>query len=769
MIHAMMNHLWQSTVFAVAAGFVTLGLRHNGAHTKYWLWFAASCKFLIPFSMLSAVGGYLSWRSVPTASLPSILGQFVQPFSTAAAVLPVLPAGPPPSAGINPLLIWISIWACGTIVVGIYWMVRWLRILRALSNAKPLSLDAPIPVKSSQILIEPGVVGLFRPVLLLPDGICERLTSQQLQTILTHELSHVRRRDNLTAAIHMLVEALFWFHPLVWWLGQRLMVEREVACDEAVISAGGDREAYAEGLLIVCKFYFESPLRCAAGVAGADLKKRIELIMTPRITLKLSVAAQALLAVAATASVLVPIAIGSVLATTSHAQAQTAGPKFQSVTIQASQPGGLGNGINIFPDGFRTQNFSLRDVIAFAFEVQGALISGPDTLDAHYNISAKAPGAFPAAGYDGVDKARAMVRTLLADQFQLEVHRSTQSVSAYVLTAGTAATNLQVARPGEHGPLKMIGPTSITGKALRMDDFVELLAQRLGHPVLDQTGLTQTYDFKLDWKTDESATAEAEDKAPSMLPNPSPEVLASALQTQLGLNLRLQETPAELLIVDRVQAPKDIVAARKPVPMDPKLFDSYVGHYAFPGNMIMTVSRDNDHFWTRLPGQPQVEVFPEGRRSFFANVVDAQISFEVDAAGRTSGLILHQNGMNISAPRMDDAAAKQIEDALHAKVQQQIATPGSEQALRRNILGLASGNHDYDQMSPDLAKVTREQLPALQRKLASLGSLVSLKFKGVGPAGMDIYEAQFEHGAEEWRISLAPDGKIAGAMVRAVP
>jgi hypothetical protein len=185
--------------------------------------------------------------------------------------------------------------------------------------------------------------------------------------------------------------------------------------------------------------------------------------------------------------------------------------------------------------------------------------------------------------------------------------------------------------------------------------------------------------------------------------------------------------------------------------------------------MTMTVSRDNDHFWTQLPGQPQVEVFPEGQRSFFANVVDAHISFEVDAAGRTSGLILHQNGMNISAPRTDDAAAKQIEDALHAKVQQQIATPGSEQTLHRNILGLASGNPDYDQMSPGLAKVTREQLPGLQRELASLGSLVSLKFKGVGPAGMDIYEAQFEHGAEEWRISLAPDSKIAGTMVRAIP
>lgn len=645
-------------------------------------------------------------------------------------------------------------------------MVRWLQIRRAVIGAAPLSLDAPIPVRSSPVLLEPGVVGLFRPVLLLPDGICERLTSQQLQTVLSHELSHVRRCDNLTAAIHMLVEALFWFHPLVWWLGDRLVVEREAACDEAVISAGGDREAYASALLTVCKFYLESRLRCAAGVAGADLKKRIDLIMTPRITHKLSVATKAMLAAAATAALLVPIVIGSVLATASHAQAQSVGPKFQSVSIQSSQPGGLGNSINILPDGFRTQNFSLRDVIAFAFDVQGALISGSSALDAHYNINAKAPGTFAVPGYGTVDEARAMVRNLLADQFQLEVHRSTQSVSAYILTAGSATANLQVARPEEHGPLKMVGPTSISGKALRMDDFVELLSQRLGHPVLDQTGLTQTYDFKLDWKTDGTEAAEPTNKVPGMLPNPSPEVLAGALQTQLGLNLHLQDTPAELLIVDRVQAPKDVVAARKPVPMDPKLFDSYVGHYAFPGNMIMTVSRDNDHFWTQLPGQPQVELFPEGQRSFFANVVDAQISFEVDAEGRTSGLVLHQNGMNISAPRMDDAAAKQLEDALHAKVQQQVATPGGEQALRRNILGLAGGKPDYDQMSPDLAKATREQLPALQRELASLGSLISLKFKGVGPAGMDIYEAQFEHGAEEWHIALGPDGKIAGALVR---
>ena len=60
MIHALMNHLWQSTVFAVAAGLLTLLLRKNGPHTRYLLWFVASCKFLIPFSLLSDLGSHFA-------------------------------------------------------------------------------------------------------------------------------------------------------------------------------------------------------------------------------------------------------------------------------------------------------------------------------------------------------------------------------------------------------------------------------------------------------------------------------------------------------------------------------------------------------------------------------------------------------------------------------------------------------------------------------------------------------------------------------------
>jgi hypothetical protein len=203
--------------------------------------------------------------------------------------------------------------------------------------------------------------------------------------------------------------------------------------------------------------------------------------------------------------------------------------------------------------------------------------------------------------------------------------------------------------------------------------------------------------------------------------------------------------------------------------MDPHVFDSYVGHYAFPGNWIMTVYRENEHFWTQLQGQPPVEVFPEGQHDFFASVVDAQISFQVDAQGRASGLVLHQNGHDTSVPRIDDVKAKQLADALKAKIKQQVATPGSEQALRRNIVELASGKPDYDRMSSGLAAATREQLPGLQKGLASLGALVSLKFTGVDPRGWDMYQAQHEHGSAEWRISMASDGKIDSAVVHMAP
>jgi tetratricopeptide (TPR) repeat protein len=176
-----------------------------------------------------------------------------------------------------------------------------------------MEIPARVPVRSYPGLLEPGVVGFRRPILLLPADIQTRLTPHQLEAVGAHELCHVRRRDNLTSAMHMIVEAVFWFHPLVWWLGGRLVNERERACDEEVLRLGNEPQVYAEGILNVCKIYLESPLRCVSGVTGADLKERIHAIVAGRAAANLSFSRKAALVIAALTALTTPLVVGMIV------------------------------------------------------------------------------------------------------------------------------------------------------------------------------------------------------------------------------------------------------------------------------------------------------------------------------------------------------------------------------------------------------------------------------------------------------------------------
>ena len=172
--------------------------------------------------------------------------------------------------------------------------------------------------------MEPGIFGIARPVLIWPEGISAHLEDAHLEAILAHEVWHVRRRDNLAAAVHMLVEALFWFHPLVWWLGARLVDERERACDEEVVAMGGERHVYAESILKVCEFCVGSPLACVSGVTGSDLKRRMVYIMTERIARKLDFGRKLLLSTAGVLALALPLVFGLVNAPKMRAQDQAA-------------------------------------------------------------------------------------------------------------------------------------------------------------------------------------------------------------------------------------------------------------------------------------------------------------------------------------------------------------------------------------------------------------------------------------------------------------
>ncbi len=95
----------------------------------------------------------------------------------------------------------------------------------------------------------PTALGLIRPAVVLPTWALSELSAADLNSVLVHELAHLRRRDDWTNLLQKLVGAVFFFHPAVWWIENRLSLEREMACDEHVIANTENPRAYAECLV----------------------------------------------------------------------------------------------------------------------------------------------------------------------------------------------------------------------------------------------------------------------------------------------------------------------------------------------------------------------------------------------------------------------------------------------------------------------------------------------------------------------------------------
>jgi beta-lactamase regulating signal transducer with metallopeptidase domain len=330
----MIAHLWQSTWIAAAVALLTLAFRGNRARVRYGLWLCASLKFLVPFALFISLGSQLAPRSVTAPIAPAAVERIAL---TLAAPAPFTLAAPTPTVRDWKPAAVAGAWLAGFAAILLMRLRGWRRVRAALRASAPLPIPAAVEIRCAPGLLEPGVVGLRRPVLLLPEGIVERLTPTQLQAVLAHEVCHVRRRDNLWTSLHMLVEAVFWFHPLVWWIGARMVEERERACDEGVLSLGNEPGAYAEAILAICKLYVESPLACVSGVTGADLKKRIEAIMNNRIGLGLNLTKKLLLASAGAAALAAPIAIG-VLIGAGHAPVLHARPAAPPAAVAPVPP-----------------------------------------------------------------------------------------------------------------------------------------------------------------------------------------------------------------------------------------------------------------------------------------------------------------------------------------------------------------------------------------------------------------------------------------------
>lgn len=333
---AVADHIWQSTLFVLVAALLAWALKNAPPRFRYGIWLAASVKFLIPIALLISAGGYFKLEGpapIPAQAVAAAVTSMSHPFSqlgsASDAFTPppssVLTSAPRANTAVLPAAI-AAVWLIGCAVLLLVRARGWRQISKALrlsSEAttgravellrdveRALAVRRPTSLRSSSSVVEPAVVGFFRPVLLWPAALTDRLSDAEMTSIFAHELTHLRRRDNLTALLHIVVETVFWFHPMTWWLSSRLVEERERACDQSVLATGAEPQTYAEGLLTVCKMCLESPLRCAAGVTGSGLVKRVERIMRGDHSRRLRLVERALLAATAVVIVTVPVAAG---------------------------------------------------------------------------------------------------------------------------------------------------------------------------------------------------------------------------------------------------------------------------------------------------------------------------------------------------------------------------------------------------------------------------------------------------------------------------
>jgi bla regulator protein BlaR1 len=312
---AIASHIWQSTIFAAAAGTLALMFRNNSASVRYWIWFSAAVKFLVPLAALAAIANRIPMPQASDAATRAL----------DAATLVFRTSALPETSGSASLAVF-TMWLSGAVAVLARSAWQWQRLtaharqslpivdgvvydaLRSIERAE--GIENPITIVGASRPLEPGVIGIWKPVLMWPQHLTAALTGTQIETVVAHEVFHIVRRDNLFASVQIVATAVFWFHPIVWWIGARLIDERERACDECVLAAGRRPATYAESILKTCRLCLSSPPMNAAGVTGGDLKQRIARIMRNEPSRPLDARRKAVLLVAALALLLLPTAAG---------------------------------------------------------------------------------------------------------------------------------------------------------------------------------------------------------------------------------------------------------------------------------------------------------------------------------------------------------------------------------------------------------------------------------------------------------------------------
>jgi bla regulator protein blaR1 len=302
----------------------------------------------------------------------------------------------------------------------------------------------------------------------------------------------------------------------------------------------------------------------ALGMLGrkSRLRERIEVLLRGRRTFSATASPAG---VFASVLALTALMLASPLAPRWIAFAQQESrPAFEVASVKPGDPAARQVGIQMQKGGrFRATNAPLQMLIGFAWDLRNHQISGgPQWLASEkFSIDAKPGSDFPSAeaGPAMAPQIRLMVQSLLADRFHLATHFETRQEQIYELVAAKGGPKLkEVTDPPVSGPRGLrMGRGELVGMSSPINLLVNTLSQQLGHSVIDKTGLTGNYDFKLQFTPDPtmSAAGPADGSASPPVADASAPSIFTAAEEQLGLQLRSAKGPVQVLVIDHVEKP----------------------------------------------------------------------------------------------------------------------------------------------------------------------------------------------------------------------
>jgi len=291
---ALLHFLWQGALLGALTALLLAVLRHARPQARYAVACAAlSAALLLP--VLTMLWLLATPAGMPVASLPVMVGAV---------------AGDASGNGLQHVLAmqattslpWIvMLWASGVATLllrmagGLWWVRRLQRQAwpedgahwqaRAEVLARKLGLSRSVRVR----LFDgdaPLAIGWWRPMVLLPAALLARMPAGLLDALLAHELAHIRRHDYLVNLLQAVVEALLFYHPVVWWLSRRIRHERELIADDLAAEALGDRRSLALALSELDRMLGATaagPIpRFAHAAHGGQLMSRIQHLLRPR-------------------------------------------------------------------------------------------------------------------------------------------------------------------------------------------------------------------------------------------------------------------------------------------------------------------------------------------------------------------------------------------------------------------------------------------------------------------------------------------------------